>query len=421
MTDQAAQLGLLLKQRDPVPPVAEIHSRLHAGGAAADHGDLLAGTGLLHQHVQPVLDTQFGIDGADGVIGIVWPPSMALVAAQTGHDVIRPALIDELAVIRVGYPGAGHGDQIQFALSQRLLTGIRIVPAAHRSDEHAGVFALDIGRSVQRRHLQRLIVGGMVAVGVAGPDLGNVHIGRRQLQELHHVVSGVAAVLVLLAGDQDLHDEVLTHGLADLLQDHEAETGAVLRAAAVLIGAVVGQRGEELRHDLGAVAHMDGGHIEAKELQDLALLGIGLGHLLHGLHIQLAHCIPGRLMIALKILRGGVEDGLHRTFNLCELQMALVHGVLLHQNGVLVAGHKEAHTGDGAIVVDGIGQLEQVILALGIIEVEIRKVGTVGIHGHMLVLVEVIDAHAGDDSRAGLGPVGIVGDNAVGGIGLRPL
>ena len=149
------------------------------GGAAADDRDALAGAGGAGEHLQPVLDAQLGVDGAHRDEGVVGAPAVALVAPQAGHDVLRPVLVDQLAVVRVGDPGPGHADQVQLALGDGPLGGVRVVPAAHGGDEHPGVLGLDVGGHVQSGHLLRGVVGGVVAVGVAGPDLGDVHIGGR--------------------------------------------------------------------------------------------------------------------------------------------------------------------------------------------------------------------------------------------------
>ena len=133
--------------------------------------------------------------------------------------------------------------------------------------------------------------------------------------------------------------------------------------------------GEEFGGHLAAVAQMDGGHVKAQEFQDLALLGIALGHLRHGLLIQSGHRLPGGLVIGLKVLRGGVEEGLHGVVELDELQGALVHRAAAPEDGVLVAGHEEAHAGDGVVEVNGVGELEQVVLALGVVEVEVGGSG----------------------------------------------
>ena len=93
MADQAAELAFLFKQRDLVSTVAELHGRLHTGRAAADDGHLLAGAGLLHQHIQPVLNAQLGVDGADGVVGIVGIAAVALVTPQAGNVIDQSAFL----------------------------------------------------------------------------------------------------------------------------------------------------------------------------------------------------------------------------------------------------------------------------------------------------------------------------------------
>ena len=58
----------------------------------------------------------------------------------------------------------------------------------------------------------------------------------------------------------------------------------------------------------------------------------------------------------------------HGVVQLDVFQCALVHGGLLVQDRILIAGYKEVHAGDGAVIVDGVAQLQKVVLALGVVE-----------------------------------------------------
>ena len=119
--------------------------------------------------------------------------------------------------------------------------------------------------------------------------------------------------------------------------------------------------------------------------------------------------------MGVQVLRDGPGGG--DVAHLQDLQAA----VLLLQGVAGGRAYEEAHAGDGVVVVDGICHLHQVVLAGRVVQVEVRKVGEVRLHGDPGAPGKVVDAHTGDDGRPGLGLVGIVGDDRVGGEGLRPL
>ena len=93
--------------------------------------------------------------------------------------------------------------------------------------------------------------------------------------------------------------EVLAAVLADAVDDHEQQAGPVLQAAAEAVGAVVGQRGEELV-DEPAVAGVDHGHLETA---GLGLLGGAAKGVHHGLDHLLGH--EEHLALAVDRLIGG--------------------------------------------------------------------------------------------------------------------
>ena len=76
--------------------------------------------------------------------------------------------------------------------------------------------------------------------------------------------------------------------------------------------------------------------------------------------------------------------------------------------------------GDGVVIVDVVRELEQVVLAVGVVEVEVGEVPEIEIHGQLPAAGEVVDAHAGDDA-GGAGLVGVVRNDALRGVGLGPL
>ena len=69
---------------------------------------------------------------------------------------------------------------------------------------------------------------------------------------------------------------------------------------------------------------------------------------------------------------------------------------------------------------DGIRQLQQIVLTVGIVEVIVREMAKIQIHGQLLAVGKIVDAHAGDDGGA-FGLVFIVGNDVIRRIGLRSL
>ena len=419
--DRAAQMILRLVERDLVAAVAQVHGGFHTGGAAADHGDAHTGLSGRLQHIQTVLNTDPGVDGADGHEGIVGAAAVALVAAQAGHQIVCPALLHELDIVGIGDKGAGGGDDVHLALGHSGLHIVEVMEAADAGNLHLQALFLGVFRILQERRVLLLKGDGVVGIGLTGAELDDVHIGLGHLQELDALVHGVAA-LGLLAGEQDLHDHVPSGSFPDLLETHQGELGAVIQAAAVLVLAGVGQRGEELGGQLAAVAQVDGHHIKVKEFQDLDLLSQTVGDELH---------VLGSGVQQRGLDGAGHHIGLTKGIDLLFRQRAGVGDVAQPQDlkrtvGLLerVAGgraDKETHAGHGAVIVDGVSHLHQVVLAGGIVEVKIGEVGEVGLHGDDHIPGEVVDAHAGDDGRARLGFVGVMGDDALGGEGFVAL
>ena len=418
MLDGTAQLVLGLEQGDLVAPVAQLHGGLHAGGAAADDGHLHGGQGLGLQNVQTVLDADLGVDRADGNEGIVGAAAVALVAPQAGDQILVTALLEELTVLGVGDKGAGGGDDVQGAVGHSLLHVVEIVEAAHAGDLHLQALFTGVFGVLQEGGALQLEGDGVVGVGHAGAELDDVHIGLGHFQELHALVHAVAP-LGFLAGEQHLHDHVPAGGLADGLQTLEGELGPVFQAAAELVGALVGLGGEELGGQLAAVAQVDGHHVKAQEFEDAHLLGVAPGD---EVHLLPGHGHDGGHHGAVVLVRllSGVAGGRGRGSDVPypqDLQTAV-----LFLQGVAGGGaHKEAHTGDGAVVVDQISQLHQVVLAGGVVQIIVGEVGEVGLHGDFHAPGKVVDAHAGDDGGTRLGLIGIMGEDRVDGMALGTL
>lgn len=70
---------------------------------------------------------------------------------------------------------------------------------------------------------------------------------------------------------------------------------------------------------------------------------------------------------------------------------------------------------------DGVHHLHQVVLTGWIVQVKVGEVGEVRLHGDPGAPGKIVDAHAGNDGGSRLGFIGVMGDDGVGGVGLRAL
>ena len=249
---------------------------------------------------------------------------------------------------------------------------------------------------------------GVVGVALGGANLNDVHIGLGQLQKLQSLFHRVAP-LGLLGGELDLHQHIVAGGLLDLLQHHQGEAAAVLEAAAELVGALVGQGGEQLAGQLGPVAHVQGHRVKAQTLIEGGLLTVALGDL----HQVLGgHLIPGLL----DDHGGGPQGHVNGGIGVDDLHLALL--VLIAEG---LGGGKQGTGHQSSLVVHGFDQLHHVVLAQGVAQIELREMGHVQGVGELRSVDRVLKAGQGHKGRTGLRPAQKVGNGGVSRVLLRPL
>ena len=190
---------------------------------------------------------------------------MTFVAPEAGHQIIGTVFIEQIAVVGVGNPCTCHGNHIQLSFRNGFFRHLRIEPAANIGNYEVQILLLDSFRQRQERHGIQFKGNGMVIVAVCRANLDDIHILLRLLQELDALFHGVAA-LGLLCGKLNLNEHIVARNLLDLLQHQQREPAAVLKAAAELVGAEIGERRQQLTGHLGAVAHMDGHGVKAQTL-----------------------------------------------------------------------------------------------------------------------------------------------------------
>ena len=180
-----------------------------------------------------------------GHIQIGKPIQTALVAAHAAVDVLYAAFLALVAEIRVCQLGTTHDHHIHLAGFQNVLGLLGVVDAAHADGQYPGALAdaggvvhIEATGQIQRRHLVLAGSGDDVAAG----NIQHIHTGLlgpiAEGDGILHGQTGLAEAIVLCV---DAHEQrhPFRHGGTNGANARQRETGAVLQAAAVLVGAVV--------------------------------------------------------------------------------------------------------------------------------------------------------------------------------------
>ena len=233
-------------------------------------------------------------------------------------------------------------------------------------------------------------------------------------RDINHVVEGQTAIGVLIARNTDVDDKVLAAALANLGDDLEQEAHASVERAAVLVGALVVERGQKAAEHAVGVCRMDLDAIDtgllhthgsvAKLMRELVnlvdrdgarrLAGIGRAHKGRSDQARRARNVKGHV--------GGVEELRH------DLAAILVDGrselFPARDKRVVVAAHVTRQIGIGRLDRHDLGD-DQANAALGTGTVMIDQVvghiamiGQVG--GHRRHKDAVLDLGRTDLDRA---------------------
>ena len=208
-------------------------------------------------------------------------------------------------------------------------------------------------------------------------------------RDVDHVVEGQTAIGVLIARDADVDDKVLAAALANLGDDLEQKAHAGVERAAVLIGTLVIERGQETAEHAVGVRRMDLDAIDTGLLHTHGSVAKLMRELVNLVDRDGARCLAG-----VRRAHKGRSDQARRARN--------VKG---HVGGVEELRHNLA-----AVLVDGRGELfpagdKRVVVAAHVT----RQIGIGGLDRHDL----------GDDqAHAALGASTVVVDQIVGHIAM---
>ena len=297
---------------------------------------------------------------------------MAAHALDAGHHVVGVAVDGLLEGVRVGDQLPGHGEEVALAGGDGVLGGLQALQATHGGDglgDLAGLLEglghMDVGHG--RPEAAGMDPGHPLGVVHAGGDLEDVQVILDQLADADTFFNVDTALLKLGAGDADLDQKLLAHSGPDGVQNFNQIAAAVLRGAAVLVGTLVGQGGQELsqRH---TVAGMDQNGVKAAVHQ--------IGGSLSPLLLEGFHGLPGDLMAG-----GPAHDG-----------AAVGDGIALGENA------DELHGDFRPVEMDPLHQLHELVAVVGLIHV---PGGVLAVVGDVLASFQ---AGHGDHAHSGPGP-----------------
>ena len=189
---------------------------------------------------------QGGIDHALGAFTVEHPPRDALVDRQASADPFRLAAPGLGHRVGVGESGAAQRDKVELAVADRLLH-VLDQPGQPADADYRHVHPLldRLGvphQRTRRNHRQQR----HRRVVVAGADVEGVDEGFEHLAERESVVKTQTALVGLFDAESIQHRKVRSHLRPDALDHLQGEPGTVLQRAAPVVGAAIGERGQEL-------------------------------------------------------------------------------------------------------------------------------------------------------------------------------
>ncbi len=256
--------------------------RFHAGGTAAHHQHVPGLVGLLQQVVaEGQLAAGRHIDGAADT-ALREAAEAALVAADAWPDLVRPAFQRLANDVRVGDVGASHADHVRVAAGDGRVHVLQGPEPAGDEGRHLAF------RDAGDRHAHGQLVAGVLMhaaddlVAVLRAAMRHVDVVEDAFLEDAGddlpVLVHVQAAREVVRADAGAHDEARPDHLPHRVQDFEVEPHAVLEAAAILVGALVGGLADELLdQEIVGAMHLD--PVEAAFHRPAPRLCEGVDHL----------------------------------------------------------------------------------------------------------------------------------------------
>ena len=272
----AAQSVGFFNQGDVVPALRCCNSRFHTAGAAARDEDFFKDCRgrttvplralLAHKRVHRALD------------GLTLRClAEALIAAETGSDVVRPVVQGLVRNIRIRQEGASDLNDIRLAGSDDVLHMGGIIQGAdtgYRFFDRLPDTGSEIDVDSSRIKCRRMSAAEHVRIFViSAGNVEEVHLVLNHLCHFNALFRIKAVRLQVVAGEAALDREPRPDIFPDLVQSQHEEARAVLEGASEFVLTVVGRR-QELGHQ-PAVRRVHLHHVKAAVLAELCRFSIG--------------------------------------------------------------------------------------------------------------------------------------------------
>ncbi len=287
--DLAAEGRRGLQQGDAMAPQRRDPRRLEAAHAAADHQHAL-GSPRGGDHPQLLLPADHRVLDTGDRLALAQAADAALARAHARADVVEASFHGLLGHLGVGDHGARHADEVAHAGGEHPLRLLRRAHAAGEDHGHLHHRARGGGEiGVQR---MRVVEGGRdhrfeakrLRVRPAHHPVVRDAEGVGPPRDLEQVLLGQPAGDEVVAAVPHPDDEVVSDGLAHRPEHLVGESHPVVDAAAVFVGARVGERGEKVLEQMTAVegnvaavvaALLEPHRRRRPRIDDLADLGLG--------------------------------------------------------------------------------------------------------------------------------------------------
>ena len=197
-----------------------------------------------------------GVHQAGGELEFEGVVQTGLVTADAGVDLIGAVFCGLIDEFRVGEEGARQGDHVRVAGRQHVFTHLGHVDAVAGDHRHAEVLFHLGGDFAERRARHTGSNGGDAGFVPADTGIDDGGAGLFDgLAQSHYFVKVAAAFNQVEHGQAIDDDEVFAYRLANAAHDLDGQAGAIFKAAAPAVFALVGASNDELVDEIAFGAH----------------------------------------------------------------------------------------------------------------------------------------------------------------------